>query len=149
MDLFVDTNVLLDHFGNRRPFCSDARRVLAMGIFGDARLWAAPQSFNDMFYILQKVVPSEAIQASFSRAYDAINICSVGPDEMALAAQRSWPDMEDCLVSICAEKVGARYLVTRNARGFARSQVKPVNPAWLLEHMREERGITYDNLPGI
>lgn len=147
MDLLIDTNVLLDHFGDRPGYAENANKVLALGLFHDARLWAAPQSFNDMFYILHKVVPAEAVQKAFARAYKVINVCSVDAADMALAAERSWPDMEDCLIAICAEKIHARYLVTRDERGFASSAVEPISPEALLSVFEKERGLVYDWLP--
>lgn len=147
MDLFVDTNVLLDHFGNRPGYVENANRVLAMGLFQDARLWAAPQSFNDMFYILRKVVSPEAVQRAFAKSYTFINVCSIDGADMALAAERSWTDMEDCLIAICAEKVHARYLVTRDEHGFGDSTVEVTSPEKLLALMEEEQGIAYDWIP--
>lgn len=143
MDLFIDTNVLLDHFGNRAGFAVDARKILAMGLFKDARLWAAPQSFNDMFYILRKAFDSHAVQDAFSKGYTFINVCSVDSDDMALAARRSWNDMEDCLIAICAEKVRADYLVTRDAKGFSQSKVEAISPQELIAKVESTFGISY------
>lgn len=148
MDLFVDTNVLLDHFGSRPGFAENARKVLAMGLFGDARLWAAPQSFNDMFYILRKTMEPDAIQAAFAKAYSFVNICSIDADDMALAARRSWNDMEDCLIAVCADKVRARCIVTRDAKGFADASIEAVSPEELLARMEAERGISYGWIDG-
>lgn len=144
MDLFIDTNILLDHFGNRTNHAADARKILAMGLFKDARLWAAPQSFNDMFYILRKAIDPHAIQSAFSKAYAFINVCSIDSDDMALAARRSWNDMEDCLIAICAEKVRADYLVTRDTRGFAQSTIEAISPQELITHMESVCNISYD-----
>lgn len=149
MDLFLDTNVLLDHFGNRPGFASDSRKVLAMGVFGDARLWAAPRSFSDMFYILRKAVSPGEVQRAFAKSYNFVNVCSEDAADMALAAERSWNDMEDCLIAICAEKVHADYLVTRDADGFADSTVEAIDPGSLIAKVEEERGISYDWLPEV
>ncbi len=146
MDLLLDTNVLLDHFGNRLTFAKDANMVLAMGLFGDVRLWAVPQSFNDMFYILRKVVDSASIQKSFEKIYRFVNVCTIDSADMKLAAERGWNDMEDCFIAICAEKIGARYIVTRDASGFASSKVAPIAPDRLVELMKNERGICYDEV---
>ena len=52
----------------------------------------------------------------------------------------------DCLVSLAAEKVGADFLVTRDARGFERSRVPALSPQELFDYLERERGITYDTM---
>ena len=59
------------------------------------------------------------------------------------AARLGWDDFEDCLIALAAERVGADYLITRDAKGFARSTVPAVSPDAWLDIMREEHGLDY------
>lgn len=52
--------------------------------------------------------------------------------------------MGDCLIALCAEKVRAQYLVTRDESGFGDSAVEPISPDRLLERLEEGRGISYE-----
>lgn len=59
------------------------------------------------------------------------------------AARLGWDDFEDCLIALAAERVGADYLITRDAKGFARSTVPAVSPDAWLNVMREEHSLDY------
>lgn len=59
------------------------------------------------------------------------------------AARLGWDDLEDCLIALAAERVGADYLITRDAKGFARSTVPAVSPDAWLNIMREEHSLDY------
>ncbi len=144
--LFIDTNVLIDFFAERTPFYEDASRLLVMREFGDADLWVSAKSFTDVFYVLSKRFESSDIQAAFRESMSWLDVCSVDGGDIAEAAKRAWPDFEDCLVEICAEKAKADFLITRDARGFAAGKIKAMDPAAFFEMLRCEHDITYDTI---
>lgn len=59
------------------------------------------------------------------------------------AARRAWDDFEDCLVAVAAEKIGADFIITRDAKGFSRSKIKALDADAFLEWMRQKRGRSY------
>ena len=144
MNLLLDTNVIIDYLGRKQPFFEDAERIVAMGYFGDARLWASAQSFKDAFYVLSHFVDSQKVQHALVRLSEIVNLADLPGDDVLKAAKLGWDDMEDCLIAICAEKTGADYLITRDQKGFSRSPVPALSPSSLLEKLREEEGVLYE-----
>lgn len=144
MDLLLDTNVLIDHFGNRPGFVDGSNQVFCMGAFGDVKLWVAPQSLNDTFYILRKALSSSAIQEAFAKSLSYLNVCPVNHGMYLRAAQEAWPDMEDCLIALCAEEVHADYIVTRDTRGFEKAKVQAVDPKEVIAIMKDKYGLSYE-----
>ena len=53
MKLLLDTNVLVDYFGARRPFCDQWELINALQMTGYAELWASAESYTDAFYLLR------------------------------------------------------------------------------------------------
>ncbi len=146
MRVLIDTNVLIDHFGQRAPFFSVWEKLHVMQIFGDIELWVAPQSFADAFYILSKAVSCEALQAAFIESLGFLNVCNVGQAEVLEACKRGWHDYEDCLVALCAENINADYLLTRDASDFKRSNVPCCTPERFLQILEDEYGLGYDTV---
>lgn len=146
MDLLLDTNVVIDHFGNRPGFVDDANQVFCMGAFGDVKLWVVPQSLNDAFYILRKVLSPAAIQDAFAKSLSFVNVCPVSHGTYARATQQAWSDMEDCLIALCAEDVNAQYIITRDKAGFVNAKVKAVEPKEIVAIMRDKYGLSYEDL---
>ena len=144
--ILVDTNILIDFYQDRRPFSDLAVQLMVAESFGDVELWTSAKSFTDVFYVLSRRCEDTALQRAFKESLAWLNVCSVDKGDIERATERAWPDFEDCLVSLAAEKVGADFLVTRDARGFERSRVPALSPQELFDYLERERGITYDTM---
>lgn len=143
MRLLLDTNVLIDYFGRREPYFRDCTRLLIAAWFGDVELWASAKSFTDIFYLLARTCGRAELQRSFLRSLSVLKVCSVDGRDIEAAAGESWPDFEDCLISQAAEKIGADFILTRDARGFERSRVRALSPGAFFEWLRNERHLEY------
>ena len=107
MKLFLDPNILIDYYPAREPYVQFFFKLQAMRAFGDAELWASAKSFTDVFYVCGKFAPGDALQRAFANSDEFLSICSISGPDIFEAARRCWPDFEDCLVAIAAEKVKA------------------------------------------
>lgn len=146
MNLLLDTNIVIDYFGRRQPYFEEWGRLEVMRELGDAELWVSSESFTDTFYLLRKAVDPSALQAAFVESLDFLHVCSVGKDEIRCAAERSWPDFEDCVIEACAENVKADCIITRDQKGFARSPIPAMSPAEFFDWLEREYGIVYDEV---
>lgn len=145
MKLLLDTNLLVDYYAGRQQWRPFFMKLLAMDFFGDAELWVSAKSFTDVFFLCKRNVPSQDLQRAFVKSGEFLNLCSVTGEDVLEAASRSWPDFEDCLMALCAEKVKADYLVTRDTKGFEQSKVPAIHPADLLGQLKEQ-GLIYDQI---
>lgn len=146
MNLLLDTNVFIDYLGRKAPFFPDAQRIVAAGFFGDAKLWVPAQAATDAFYVLNRYVPSEPLQKALLKAFEIIEPVALSADDLRRAARLTWPDYEDCLVALAADKVRADYLITRDAKGFDRSPAPVLSPSAWLALMETEHGLAYDEI---
>ncbi|OUO95847.1 PIN domain-containing protein [Rubneribacter badeniensis] len=144
MKLLLDTNVLVDYFGARRPFCDQWELINALQMTGYAELWASAESYTDAFYLLRRAVGSEKLQDMFLESLSFVRVCSVDEDDIRKAAERSWSDFEDCLIAVCAEKVKADYIITRDAGGFKRSKILAMDAPSFFTMLEEDYGIVYE-----
>ena len=144
MKLLIDTNVIIDYLGRKPPFFPNAERIMAAGYFGDAELWASSQSFKDAFFVLAHYVDSSSLQDAIAHLLEIVHPVDLTGEDMIAATQLKWPDLEDCLIALSAQKAKADYLVTRDRKGFERSPVPVTSPTEWLDYMRANKRITYD-----
>lgn len=144
MRILLDTNVLIDLYTQRPPDGNISQKLLVMKEFGDAELWVSAKSFTDAFYVLRKTYNSIFVQNAFEESYQWLEICSVDASDIHLASSRKWNDFEDCLIDVCAEKIKADYLLTRDESGFARAHVQAIDPIDFFNFLEGEYGLTYD-----
>ena len=148
MRIFVDTNILFDVFAQRQPFFEASRKLLIMQACGDAELWAALQSYLDIFYILKKVRPADEVQQALTHSLNRINLCTTGHEDMMAACMAGWDDMEDALIGVSCRKANVDCLVTRDdkQRGFKMLGIPALTPEELFVMLEREQGIIYGSI---
>ena len=144
MNLLLDTNVLIDYLGRKAPFYNPARKLVIAAFFGDVRLWTPAQSVVDAFYILERYVDTDRLQAVIIKALELISPVDLTGLDLRRAAALSWPDMEDCLIALAANKANADYLITRDVQGFDRSSVPVLTPLEWVDLIQRDHGLNYD-----
>ena len=144
MRVLLDTNVLIGLYTQQPPEGDIAQKLLVMKEFGDVELWVSAKSFTDVFYVLHKTYSSDYVQSAFEESYQWLEICSVDSADIHRATSRRWADFEDCLVDVCAEKVKADFLLTRDEKGFAQAHVPVMSPGDFFNYIESEYQITYD-----
>ena len=148
MKLLLDTNVVIDYVGRRDPFFKDAASLVIMQLFGDAQLFMPAQGVTDVSHILKRCSQdtSDELQRAICNFCETVQPISLSAADIQRACELGWNDMEDCLVSVAATKIGADYLVTRNISDFTRSNVPVVTPAQMMQRIADKRKTAYEQL---
>ncbi|MCL1797879.1 MAG: PIN domain-containing protein [Eggerthellaceae bacterium] len=146
MKLLLDTNVLVDYFGRRKPYLQDWLTLLVIQDFGDIELWVSAKSFTDVFCLLQKEVGGNRLQQMFLESFQFLRVCSIGAVDFEEATKAAWDDFEDCLVAVAAKKVGADFIITRDLVGFSKASVPALSGQQFITWLEQEKGLTYEPL---
>lgn len=145
MRLLLDTNVLIDGFLAREPYYQDWLRILDLWICGRAELWASAKSFTDISYVCCKSNDSTVVQRAFVECFRYLNVCSIGGQDVLSAARLEWHDFEDCLAYQAALKIKADFIITRNAKDFARSSIPALVPSEFFDYLREHEHLVFED----
>ncbi|GHV73743.1 DNA-binding protein [Spirochaetia bacterium] len=125
----LDTNVIIDAVAERQPFDVTAKNIL--------RLFAA-QSFNcaitastasDIYYITNKYIKdNDEVISKLKWLFTVLDIASVDKADCINAFDTGIVDYEDSLLTICAKKWKANYIITRNIKDFTNSSIPALTP---------------------
>ena len=148
MRIFADTNVLFDIFAQREPFRESSYKLIVMQMFGDVEIWAAQQSYLDIFYVLSKAQNSADLQKALAASLERINVCTTGHATLQAALQAGWDDPEDALITESCKSVAADYLLTRDKRqqGFRNLGIPALTPEEFFEVYEKERRVAYTEI---
>ena len=128
LDLLIDTNVVLDVVLGREPWAREAALLFNEIVAGKARGFLAAHALTTVHYI----VASERDRSAASTAVaDVLSVFAVVPLEAAefqRALALRLGDFEDAVQVAACLKVGARFIVTRNARDFRGAPVETRTP---------------------
>jgi predicted nucleic acid-binding protein len=139
--LLLDINVLLDVLADREPFAEDAALVLSLVEEGKAEAVIAAHTVTTLFYFLDRDLGSRSARRALIDLLRLVSVVPVDHDRILQALALGWKDFEDAVQAACAAKADAEFIVTRDKKGFARSDVQAITPAELLIVLRsiEER----------
>lgn len=131
---FLDTNILLDFLGDRKPFGKYALRVFDQARRKEWELWTSDNAITTTYYVMEKEVGEEVARNKLGLLLKYLEIQAVGKPELQAALIAPFPDYEDAVQHACAlgiERLNG--IITRNRRDFKHSQLPVFGPEELFE----------------
>ena len=135
MMILLDTNIIMDALQEREPFDIEAKEILKRAQEGEFSLLFTANSAADIFYLYSKARGIKSAKTALDFLLKNYGAVSVTHEDCAFALSSSIEDFEDALVAVCAHKVNADYIITRDEKFLkANSPVKIVKPKELLDY---------------
>ena len=133
IQVFLDTNVIIDYLGNRTGFYDDAAVIMSLAINQKIELHAAAMSFATASYILSKKNNNDSIKTLIADFCKICRVVSTDEECVNYATLSDFEDFEDAMQYKCAQKAKADYIVTRNIKDFKAANIKVRTPEDFLE----------------
>ena len=127
MRIFFDTNALLDVALRREPHFQRSQEVLTHAIERHS-CYLSWHTVSNIAYIVEKV---ESQSAALEFIQNITKVCLIAPVEhkdLNIALDYNAGDLEDAMQIASALAVNADVIVTRDARGFAKSPITLIDP---------------------
>lgn len=135
MKVLIDTNIILDLLCDRKEFSADASKLFKLCEVNKIQGVASALSISNIVYIMRKELDGEKIREIIGRLSMILTIADLKGDDIQKAAALPMKDFEDALQSVCAYRIKADYIITRNLKDFAHSKVVAIKPSELFERM--------------
>ena len=105
----------------------------------------AAHSVVDIAYILRNNFTAEELRAILLRICKLFQVEAINLSKLVAALNdQDFSDFEDCLQMQCALNVRADYIVTRNVKDFAASEIPAVTPEEFLKILEEQECLPTD-----
>ena len=134
MNVFLDTNVVIDALTEREGLNHSSLRIFRMASCGDINGFICCKQLTDIYYILRDYYDTPKRRRLISFLIDTLIVVSDSPLFMNRALQSKIPDLEDAFIDEVANSVKGTYLVTKNVKDFAYSKNIVVTPKQVLEY---------------
>ena len=135
VNVLIDTNVILDVLCNRTDFVEASAAVLKYCEVKEIQGYVSALSFPNIVYIMRKELTNEKIKEIINTLSLILTVADLKASDLKKAADLDFNDFEDALQAVCASKVQAQYIVTRNIKDFQNSKIPAIKPAELLERL--------------
>ena len=90
-------------------------------------------SIPNIVYIMRKELDSEKTADILEKLSLIFKIADLKGSDIMKAARLGFDDYEDAVQSVCAARIKADYIVTRNIKDFTKSKVTAIKPSEFLE----------------
>ena len=126
MNLFLDTNVLLDMFLNRD---NGASYNVFKKIINEDNYTAFINDITviNTYYILSKYSTKENALNSVKILCEHCKLVTVNENIIDSAISSDFLDFEDAIQYYCAKQIYSDYIITRNIKDFLHSKITVIN----------------------
>jgi len=130
----LDTNIVLDALAAREPFRAEAERIFMLAAEEKIEGFVTANSITDIYYLVRKNNSEAAARETLRSLFQVFAVVEISGKDCESALESTIEDYEDALVAVCASKIDAGYIITRD-EGFlqAQSPVSVVTPGGLLK----------------
>ena len=135
MKALIDTNVILDVLCDRAPFAEDAQTVFRMCEVKRVEGFISALSVPNIIYIMRKELDTEKISDILEKLTLIFKIADLKGSVLKIAVRLGFADYEDAVQSVCAQRIGADVIVTRNIKDFSGSKVMAITPSELISRL--------------
>jgi predicted nucleic acid-binding protein len=132
MNVFVDTNVLLDVLAKREPFYKDSATVWTLAEQGTIRGFVSALSFSNIYYIVRRLKDRRTADRAMLLLRDTFTPVACDAQVLSQAMDARMKDFEDAIQYYSALRAEVAFLISRDPDHFPRSVVSVVTPAEFL-----------------
>ena len=134
----VDTNVVLDVLLDRQPHAQASTAVWAAIETGLSKGFLASHAITTIHYLVRKERGAVSARRIVSAILQVFDVATVNGPVIQDALRLSLPDFEDSVTAAAARLAGCDFIVTRDAKGFLRSPIRPLTPEAFLPILGKE-----------
>ncbi|MFB3389509.1 type II toxin-antitoxin system VapC family toxin [Flavobacterium sp. LAR06] len=132
MNLFLDTNVLIDLIDQREPFYNDIAVIASMAENKEFKLAASSLSFVNTVYVVSRSIEEKLVLEALKKfriICDVANIDEIVIDKSLIS---SFNDFEDAVQYFSALHHKSDIILTRNKKDFKNSEIPTMTPSEFL-----------------
>ena len=136
MKILLDTNIIIDILSKREGYVTSLQ-LLRYCETKKLEGVVSTTTITDVMYILRKQTTPQLLREAIQALLTIADVAGVTKVDINRALSSDMSDFEDAVQAACAKRIKADYIVTRNLKDFAGSQVRAISPEnmlKLLEH---------------
>lgn len=124
INLFIDTNIVIDLLGKREPFYDSAAKLFSLADRGKVNLYVSSLTFANTNYILSKMTNSVKSREILTKFKVLVTVTDLNDKIVELSLNdKSFSDFEDALQYYSSLENEASILITRNLKDFKSSKI--------------------------
>lgn len=137
MEIFLDSDVLIDFLNLRSPFEKD---IIALFVFLDKaeyKIYTSVQSVVNIHYVIGREFGRIVADDRIAKLLQSVKALSIHESTLKAAQKSGFSDFEDAIQFNCALENKMEYIVTRNIKDYKKSTIPVRRPLELLKILQK------------
>ena len=130
--ILLDINILLDVLQRREPHYNASAKVIDAVVRKKIEGVLSAHAITTIDYLVTRYSGAQKSREVIDWLLNRFTIAATGRSELLRAHSLAWADFEDAVTMAAAESTACEVIVTRDARGFARSSIMVCTPEEFL-----------------
>ena len=129
INIFLDTNVLIDFFADRKPFSEEVAKLFHYSLKSKIKIYISAVSYNNIYYILRQSFSHNETIKMLSELNEWTEIIDVSKEIIRKSIKSEFKDFEDAIQYNCAKSLNKiEFIVTRDTKDFRTSSLPTLTP---------------------
>lgn len=137
MNVFLDTNVIIDFMGERDGFFDDASAIFSMIVDGSIHASVSSLTIINCAYILKKAFGSDVMLEKLDQLCQILDIMPIAKEQVQNAISLKPYDYEDAVQYLSALPYHPDMVITRDKKGFNDLDILVMTPAEFIQKAKE------------
>lgn len=127
--IFLDTNVLIDFFADRKPFSIDAAKLFDYSLKKKINIYISAVSYNNIYYIARQSISHAETIKMLTEISEWTNVIDLTKEIIHKSLTSDFKDFEDAIQYHCAKSINKiDLIVTRNTKDYKVSSLPILTP---------------------
>jgi predicted nucleic acid-binding protein len=127
--IFLDTNVLIDFFADRKPFSIDAARLFDYSLKKKITIYISAVSYNNIYYIIRQSLSHAETIKMLTEISEWTNVIDLTKEIINKSLTSEFKDFEDAIQYHCAKSINKiDLIVTRDTKDYKGSSLPILSP---------------------
>ncbi|MBB4801231.1 putative nucleic acid-binding protein [Flavobacterium nitrogenifigens] len=132
MNLFLDTNVLIDLIDKREPFYNDIAIIASLAENKKVKLATSSLSFVNTVYVVSRNVDEKIVLDALKKFRIICEVSNIDEIVIDKSLISNFNDFEDAVQYFSAVHHKSEIIITRNKKDFKNSEIVVMTPAEFL-----------------
>lgn len=141
MNVFLDTDVIIDYLTDRKPFSDEAEQLFGLIESGKIRGHTSSLSFSNLYYLIRQHLSHARTIALLRDLATVVRILKVDKKIIQLAQESDFRDFEDAIQHYAAAAYRRMDLIiTRNSKDYKHGSLPVMTTHTLLMTCQQPEG---------
>ena len=136
--IFLDTNIVIDFLGERKPFYESAAKIMTLADNNRISVYTSPSTISTTYYILAKFEGSYIALEKIRKFRLLCDISIMDRVVIDKATSSDFKDFEDAMQYFSALATGCDLIITRNEKDFKSALIPVLNCESYLYMLKNE-----------